>query len=310
MSTEKTINFMGEPQRKIVMWFSLFLTLVCFVSFFTQGFRFGLDFTGGTSLELEYSQAPNLDEVRKTLADGGYPAAVVVNFGGDNGIMVRVQSEEANNQMAPAITELLRKSTSSEITVKKAEYVGPQVGEELLNAGGLGILLSFFAVFAYVGMRFQMKFALGSLLALAHDVVLTLGLFSIFQLDFDLTVLAAVLTIIGFSINDSIVVADRIRENLRMMRDVDVLHVINVSITQTLDRTIMTSGTAIISVLAMFFFGGDAIHNFSLALIFGMTVGTYSSVYIASGLLITLKVTREDLIPAERAQGEEVDEMP
>lgn len=310
MTSPKIINFMGEPHRRFVMLLSLVLTLGCFVSFAVKGFKFGLDFTGGTSIELHYDQAPVLDEVRSALNKAGYHSAMVVNFGGPNDIMVRVQTPEANNDMAKAITQTLKDASQSHITVKQAEYVGPQVGEELFNAGGLGLLVSLFGVFIYVAMRFQMKFAAGSILALIHDVVLTLGVFSLFQLDFDLTVLAAILTIVGFSINDSIVVADRIRENLRMMRDVPVKEVINISITQTLDRTLLTSGTAIVSVIAMFLFGGDVIRNFSIALMFGMTVGTYSSVYVASGLLVTFNVTREDLVPEERAQGEEVDEMP
>ncbi len=311
MSEQKSINFMGEPLRRNLMMLSLALTIACFVCFAVKGFHFGLDFTGGTSIELHYEQAPVLDEVRETLVSAGYPSAVVINFGGPNDIMVRVQSAEADEHLAKNLTEVLRKaSAANKITEKQSGYVGPHVGEELLNAGGLGLLMALFGVFLLVAMRFQMKFAAGSILALIHDVVLTLGVFSLFQLDFDLTVLAAILTIIGFSINDSIVVADRIRENLRTMRDIPVKEVINISITQTLDRTLMTSGTAIISVLAMFFFGGDVIHNFSLALIFGMTVGTYSSVYVASGLLVTLNVTREDLVPTERARGEEVDEMP
>lgn len=310
MITKKAINFMGEPHRRVLMLISLVLTLLSFVSFAVNGFKFGLDFTGGTSLELRYAQAPDLDQVRETLVKAGYPSAVVVNFGGANDILVRVQSAEASNELGNTITDVLRKASGSEITIKQSEYVGPQVGEELMNSGGLGMLVALLGVFLYVAMRFQFKFALGSILALMHDVILILGVFSFFQLDFDLTVLAAVLTIIGFSINESIIVADRVRENLRIMRDVDVKEVINTSITQTLSRTIMTSGSVNMSVLAMFFWGGDVFHHFSLALLFGVTFGNYSSVYIASGLLVTLKVTREDLIPAERAQGEEVDEMP
>ena len=309
MITKKAINFMGDPHRRVLMFISLILTVASLVSLSVKGLKFGLDFTGGTSLELRYAEAPDLNKVRDTLISSGYPSAVVVNFGGPTDIMVRVQSGQANNELGNVITDILRKSSGSEITIKQSEYVGPQVGEELMNSGGLGMLVALLGVFLYVAMRFQFKFALCSILALMHDVVLILGVFSVFQLDFDLTVLAAVLTIIGFSINESIIVADRVRENLRIMRGVDVKEVINTSITQTLSRTIMTSGSVNMSVLAMFFWGGDAFHHFSLALLFGVTFGNYSSVYIASGLLVTLKVTREDLIPAEVVQ-DEVDEMP
>jgi len=309
MITKNAINFMGEPHRRVLMYISLVLTVLSLISLGTKGLKFGLDFTGGTSLELRYAEAPDLKVVRETLVAAGYPSAVVVNFGGPTDILVRVQSSAANNELGQVITEILRKASGQEITIKQSEYVGPHVGEELLNSGGIGLLVAILGVFLYVAMRFQFKFALGSILALMHDVVLILGVFSFFQLDFDLTVLAAVLTIIGLTINESIIVADRVRENLRIMRGVDVKEVINTSITQTLSRTIMTSGSINMSVLAMFFLGGEAFHHFSLALLFGVTFGNYSSVYIASGLLITFKVTREDLIPAEVVQ-DEVDEMP
>ncbi len=314
MSELKVIDFMGK--RKIAAAFSIVLIVVSIAALAVNGLRFGLDFTGGTLVELHYSEAPVLEEVRDALAKEGYSNAVVVNFGSDTELMVRLQTDnsdlgegEENINIGEAITEILQQATAAKVELKRSEVIGAQIGEELANDGGLGLLMALAVVFIYVALRFQFKFSMGAVVALAHDVIIVLGVFALFQLDFDLTVLAAVLAVIGYSLNDTIVVADRIRENFRKLRSDSPVEIINESLTQTLGRTIMTSGTTLLVLLALFFVGGELIHNFSLALLVGIGVGTYSSIYVAATILLWANLTKEDLMPPEK-EGEEFEELP
>ncbi|MAL98368.1 MAG: protein translocase subunit SecF [Alteromonadaceae bacterium] len=300
-------NFMGH--RKIWAAFSLLVTVLSIVSLSTRGLAFGLDFTGGSLVEVQYAQAPALNEVRNTLESVGFEGVVVQNFGSETDVLVRL-SEQFDDELVNEVVSSLR-ADGSELTLQRAEFVGSQVGEELREQGGLGLLLALIVVLGYVAFRFQFKFGVASVLPLAHDVIVTLGIFSFFQLDFDLTVLAAVLAVIGYSINDTIVVADRIRENFRRLRIESPVEIINLSINQTLARTLVTSGTTLLTLVCLFIFGGEMIHNFALALIVGIVVGTYSSIYVAASLLLTMNITREDMaLPVKEGAKGEAEEAP
>lgn len=314
MITDKTINFMGK--RSLAVIFSAVLLVVSIGSIATQGMKFGLDFTGGTLVELDFTQAPEIESVRAELEKMGYPGAVVVQFGSDTELLVRLQSDTtelgADGQpinIGEKIAQGLDGALAGSVGLMRSEVIGAQIGEELTNEGGLGLLVALGAVFLYVAVRFQTKFSMGAIAALVHDVIIVLGFFSLLQLEFDLTVLAAVLAVIGYSLNDTIVVFDRIRENFRIVREEPPAEVINISLTQTLGRTLMTSGTTLLVLLALFFVGGELIHNFSIALIVGIGVGTYSSIYVASAMLLTLNVAKEDLMVPEK-EGEEFEELP
>lgn len=299
------INIDFMRYRRPAFFLALALILISLGSLATQGLRLGLDFTGGTLVELHYAEAPELESVRAELVAAGYEQFVVQNFGSSHDVLVRL-SEGFSPKVGEQVRSLLNASTSSEITLTRAEFVGAQVGEELRDQGGLGMLVALICIMIYVAFRFQYKFALGSVLALFHDVIILLGFFSLFRIDFDLTVLAALLAIVGYSINDTIVIYDRIRENFRTVREGSAKDLINLSINQTLLRTTITSLTTLLVVVALFIWGGDMIHNFALALIVGILVGTYSSIYVAGTLLLNLKVTREDLtIPAKEGVLEE-----
>ena len=300
----RVINFMGL--RNIAIGLTLLFTLVGLGSLAVKGLNFGLDFTGGALVELQYDQPAELDAIRGQLREAGYPDAVVQNFGATTDVVVRIQSEDAS--LGYEVAEALRKAdTSKALEVKKVEFIGPQVGEELRDQGGIGMLLAMFGVMLYVVFRFQWKFAIGSLVTLLHDVIIVLGVFAFFGWTFDLTVLAAILAIIGYSLNDTIVVYDRVRENMRILRKADLIENINISTTQTLLRTTATSVSTLLAVLALLFFGGENLWGFAMALTIGVIVGTYSSVYVSSVFLIWTNLTREDLIPP---QVEEVDETP
>lgn len=304
---QKVINFMG--QRKLAAALSILLLLASIASLATNGLKFGLDFTGGTQIEVGYDQPADLNSVRAKLAEIGYGNAVVVFFGSDTDVLVRLQ-ESKNPHLGDEILAALRAS-GEDVTLKRIEFVGPQIGEELRDDGGLGMIFALAVVMCYVALRFQFKFSVGAVAALIHDVIVVLGIFSILQLDFDLTVLAAVLAVIGYSLNDTIVVADRIRENFRTMRNSTPLEVINSALTQTLGRTLITSLTTLLVLLALFFVGGELIHNFSTALIIGIVVGTYSSIYVAANVLLLMDICKEDLLPpAPDPEDGEVDEMP
>ncbi|MBV2133837.1 protein translocase subunit SecF [Pseudomonas sp. MAP12] len=291
---KRVINFMGI--RHVAFALTLLLTLASLASLAIKGLNFGLDFTGGTLIELSYEQPAQLDKVRARLEQAGYPEAVVQSFGASTDVLVRLQGEDP--QLGNQLAEGLRKvGADTPFTLKRVEFVGPQVGEELRDQGGLGMLLALGGIMVYVAFRFQWKFGVGAIVSLIHDVIVTLGVFSFFEIPFDLTVLAAVLAIIGYSLNDTIVVFDRIRENFRLLRKTELIDNINISTTQTLLRTMATSLSTLLAIWALMLFAGESLWGFSLALFIGVGAGTYSSVYIASILLIWLKLDREDLIP-------------
>lgn len=303
MSEERVLNFMGH--RKIAAIISIVFIVVSIGSLVVNQLSFGLDFTGGTSIELKYETAPELEQVRSLLKEAGYPSAVVTNFGTDRDISIRIQTKD------PELGDKVKKILSAHaegIELKSLSYVGPQIGEELRDDGGLGMLFALAVVMAYVAIRFQLKFSVGAVAALIHDVIIVLGIFSLLQLDFDLTVLAAILAVIGYSLNDTIVVSDRIRENFRKLRETNPIEIINVSLTQTLGRTLITSLTTLLVLIALFFVGGEIIHNFAIALIVGIVVGTYSSIYVAANILLAMNVSSEDLLEVEK-EGEDQEEI-
>ncbi len=305
MSEAKMINFMGK--RKIAAVFSVLLLLGSIASLAINGLQFGLDFTGGTQIEVGYDQPADLNVIRQQLNRAGFENPVVVHFGAETDVLVKMQRGfEAG--LGDAIMAALRED-NTDAELRRIEFVGPQVGEELRDDGGLGMLFALAVVMVYVAMRFQFKFSVGAVAALAHDVIIVLGFFSVMKLDFDLTVLAAVLAVIGYSLNDTIVVSDRIRENFRKLRKGSSFEVINLSLTQTLGRTLITSLTTILVLLALFFFGGELIHGFSAALLVGVLVGTYSSIYVAANVLLAMGISKEDLMPRGK-EGEEFDEAP
>jgi preprotein translocase subunit SecF len=300
----KQINFMG--QRKLAVAFSITLLLVALGSLVVNQLQWGLDFTGGTLVEVQYEDSADLNSIRDTLESAGYEGAVVVSFGTDRDVLIRLPADLDAD--ANAVLGTLRESASVGVELQRTEFVGPQVGEELREQGGLAMLLALGLVMLYIGFRFQLKFAVGAVAALVHDVILTLGFFSILRLDFDLTVLAALLAVIGYSLNDTIVVADRIRENFRKLRRAEPVEVVNISLTETLGRTLVTSLTTLLVLFALAIFGGDMIHAFALALIVGVTVGTYSSIYVSATTLLALGVSKEDLmIPVK--EGAEQEEL-
>lgn len=301
-----TVNFMRF--RHISTAISLTLLLISVVAIGMRGLNFGLDFTGGTLLEVEYETPVPLSEVKSVLDTAGYRDVVVQNFGSETDVLVRM-SESFRDDLGNEVLGLLQANVEdNSLTLLRSEFVGASVGEELRDQGGIAMLVALFVVMAYVAFRFQWKFSLGAVMALFHDVLIVVGMFALFQWEFDLNVLAALLAVIGYSLNDTIVVSDRIRENFRMMRVGSPVEIINESLTQTLGRTLMTSMTTILVLLALLFLGGDIIHNFALALTIGVGVGTYSSIYIAANLLLAFNVSREDLLPPELE--EEGDEAP
>ncbi len=292
---EKQLDFM--KQRKWALLFSGTLIVLSILGMALKGFNFGIDFTGGTVIEVTYQKPVPLSEVRDVLRKGGFDKAIVQHFGSATDVLIRIQPSKGltSAQVSNRVLTLLKKH-HADVELRRVEYVGPQVGDELTEDGVLAVLYALIGILIYVALRFEFRFALGSIAALIHDVIITLGVFAWTQAQFDLTVLAAVLAVIGYSLNDTIVVFDRIRENFRILRDKTPEEVMNISINQTLSRTIMTSLTTLLVVFALFFLGGEIIHNFSLALLVGITVGTYSSIYIASALALMLGVSKEDLM--------------
>ncbi|MFT5483513.1 MAG: preprotein translocase subunit SecF [Halieaceae bacterium] len=302
----KIIDFMGF--RKVAAVISMLLIVVCLASLTINQLNYGLDFTGGTLVETHYSDTAPLTEIRKLLVDKGYESAVVVAFGSDQEVLIRLSHGFSDTQGAELL-EVLQQSYAGTVELRRIEFVGPQVGDELKEQGGLAMLFALGLVMLYIAFRFQFKFSVGAVVALIHDVIITLGLFSIFGWEFDLTVMAAVLAVIGYSLNDTIVVADRIRENFRKIRKADPLTVINTSLTETLGRTLVTSLTTLLVLLALFVIGGEMIHEFARALIIGVVVGTYSSVYVAANVLVAMGINKEDLmIPVK--EGSEFDSTP
>ena len=289
---QSVINF--TKWRFVAMALSCILIIASLGSLVIKGINWGLDFTGGTLIELYYDQPVAIDDIRIQLEQLQQPDAIVQEFGSDRDVLIRIASEDVS--LGNSLAGKLSDAYDTEVIIKRVEFVGPQVGERLREQGGLGMLIALGVVMAYVAFRFQFKFSVGAVTALAHDSIIVLGVFSLFELQFDLTVLAAILAIIGYSLNDTIIVYDRIRENFRLLHKAEPVQIINISLTQTLGRTLATSGTTMIVLLSLFFFGGDMIHNFSSALLMGIGIGTYSSIYIASSLLIYMKINRSDLI--------------
>ena len=302
------IDFMGK--RKLAIVFSLLLIGISIGSLAVRGLNFGLDFTGGTLIEVGYEQAVDLQEVRRALDKTGLDDAVVQHFGTAKDVLVRLPPRvgEESEALGDQILLALKSTSDSEVKLRRQEFVGPQVGDELRDKGGLAMLIALAFILVYVMARFEYRFALGAIAAVIHDVIIVMGCFALFQWDFDLTVLAAVLAVIGYSLNDTIVVFDRIRENFRKMRKDSPISVINTSLNQTLSRTLMTSITTLMVVLAMFFLGGELIHSFSLALIIGILVGTYSSIYVASTAALALKITSASLMPVKKEGAEHVNQ--
>lgn len=311
MSQVRIYNFMGLS--KIMLVFSALLLSISIWSLASKGLHMGLDFSGGTQIELGFPQAVNVDELRGKLENAGFSGPTVVHFGAEDDVLLRLKEipkvDESSNE--PDLGERVLSALApngEDVELRRVDYVGPQVGDELREDGGLGMLTALAVVMLYVALRFQYKFAFGAVLALVHDVIITLGFFSLFQLEFDLTVLAAVLAVVGYSLNDTIIVYDRIRENFRNLRKAEPVEVVNESLSQTLWRTLNTSLTTMLVILALFYFGGELIHNFALALMVGIGIGTYSSIYVAAKLLLAANVSREDLLPPE--EGELVDDLP
>ncbi len=312
-------NFDFLSKRKLAMMISATLIVISLLSLAVRGLNFGIDFTGGTLVEVGYPEAADIDGIRATLVEAGFEEATAQNFGTARDVLIRLGvSEHANEEaskeekaaeISTTVLRALQTSGGPEPELRRTEFVGPQVGEELTEQGGLAMLIALGAILVYVALRFEYRFALGSVAALVHDVIITLGFFSIVWLEFDLTVLAAVLAVIGYSLNDTIVVFDRIRENFRKIRKGNSEHVVNTSLNQTLARTVMTSITTLLVLTALLIFGGELIRGFAIALIVGVLIGTYSSIYVASATILRLGVSRADLMPVAK-EGAEVDATP
>ncbi|WP_444676793.1 protein translocase subunit SecF [Halomonas sp. E19] len=302
----RQFDFMGK--RRIAFTVSAALILASIVSLLFQQLNLGLDFTGGTLVEVRYAVAPSLDAIRQVLEQAGFRDVSVQTFGASTEVLIRLQ-QAFDPDVGDQVVGLLR-AEGDAVQLVRAEFVGAQVGEQLRDQSGLGMLVALGIVMLYVAFRFQYKFAIGALLALMHDVVIVVGIFSLFQLDFDLTVLAALLAVIGYSLNDTIVVYDRIRETIRTSRIDDMPAIFNEAINLTLSRTLATSGTTLLVLLALLLLGGDMIHYFSIALIIGVVVGTFSSIYVAAALLLAVKLERKDLIPPKKEAHEEEEQLP
>tara|TARA_B100001094_G_scaffold323680_1_gene375007 strand:+ start:77 stop:994 length:918 start_codon:yes stop_codon:yes gene_type:complete len=295
--------------RKIAGVISIALFSISVLTLGFRGLTLGLDFSGGTLIEISYEEPASLEEIRSILIANDFEDSQVVNFGTDLDVLIKVADQSGNSRLGNQIFTLLE-DQGLPGTLKRSEFVGPQIGSELRDQGGVGMLVALFMILLYVAFRFQYKFALGAVTALTHDVVIILGFFSIFAWDFDLTVLAALLAVIGYSLNDTIVVSDRIRENFRTQRELDnPKEIIDLSLNQTLSRTVITSFTTLLVLFALFIFGGDLIRGFSLALILGVLIGTYSSIYIVANMLMSLGITQEDMAIPE-PEGADFDEMP
>ena len=302
------IRFRFMQFRKIASIVSISVFVISVLSLGFRGLSLGLDFSGGTLLEITYEEPVSLESIRSTLEKNGYPDSQVVNFGTNLDVLIKVADQDGNSSVGENIFNVLNSEGFSG-EIKRVEFVGPQVGAELRDQGGLGMLVALFMILMYVAFRFQYKFGLGAVAALLHDVVIILGLFSIFAWDFDLTVLAALLAVIGYSLNDTIVVSDRIRENFRTERVLEPIDMVDLSLNQTLGRTIITSLTTLLVLFALFIFGGELIRGFSLALILGVLIGTYSSIYVVANMLLSMNLTQEDLAVPE-PEGADFDGMP
>ena len=318
LNLTETVNFMSI--RRYTMALSIVLILASFASFFTRGLNWGLDFTGGSLIEVAFEQSADLKQIRKVMDDNGFGDATVQNFGSSRDVLIRLaprdktaEESDAKKIDAKMIGDTIMaalKQMDSSATMRRIEFVGPSVGDELREQGGLAMLTALICILIYVALRFEWRFALGSVSALAHDVIITLGLFSVLGIEFDLTVLAAVLAVIGYSLNDTIVVSDRIRENFRKIRQGESEEIIDTSLTQTLNRTMVTSITTALVLIALLVVGGELIKGFATALLFGVVIGTYSSIYVASSIALSLGISKEDLMPTEvEKEGADQDPM-
>ncbi len=308
MSKEKTINFTGG--RKIALTISILLILISIGSLAFKGLNLGLDFTGGTLIEVAYPESVKPESIRTLLETKGFKDTTVQHFGTSKDIVIRLAPQEGadKSKVIENVMDVLHADNPNAVKIQGAN-LGAQIGEELREDGGLAMLYALIGILIYVALRFELRFSGGAIFALVHDVVITLGFFSVTQVEFDLTILAAILAIIGYSLNDTIVVFDRIRENFRIFLKQTPERVINISINQTLSRTIVTSLTTLLVLIALFYFGGTIIHGFALAMIVGVVVGTYSSIYIASSSLLMMGVTKEALMPPEK-EDDELEQMP
>jgi preprotein translocase subunit SecF len=298
------IDFVNR--RHLAMMFSAVLLIASIVSLSVQGLKLGIDFTGGTLIELGYQQTADLEEIRGKLNEANYKGTNVQYFGSDTEVLIQLEPQQVSSaKLSSSIIHMLGEN----IDVRRVEFVGPKVGEELTNDGGLAMLYALIGILIYVAFRFEYRFALGSIAALVHDVIIVLGVFSALQIEFDLTVLAAILAVIGYSLNDTIVVFDRIRENFLSTRKVEPKPIINDALNQTLSRTIMTSLTTLLVLLALFYLGGEVIHSFAGALLIGVVIGTYSSIYVASSMILALGISKADMLPSEK-ESKEIDARP
>lgn len=303
------IDFMGK--RRIAAAVSVLLVVIAIGSIVTRGFNFGIDFTGGTLIEVGYPQPVDLSDIRPLLENSGYADARVQHFGTARDVLIRIALREGKGsaKLSEDVLAALRQQ-DPDVSMRRVEFVGPQVGEELTEQGGLAMIYALIGILIYIMVRFHMRFAPGAILALIHDVLIIMGIFSLWQLDFDLTVLAALLAVIGYSLNDTIVVFDRIRENFRKMRKCTSIEIFNTSLNQTLSRTLMTSLTTLVVVISLFVFGGKVIHSFALALMLGVVVGTYSSIYVASAVTLVLGVSKADLMQSRKDDTGRAEEAP
>ena len=298
------IDFVGR--RKYAMIFSAILLIVSIASIGFQGLKFGIDFTGGTLIELGYEKSADLEGIRSKLAAADFKGANVQYFGSDTEVLIQLEPQATSSaKLSSSIIRMLGEG----IDVRRVEFVGPKVGEELTNDGGLAMLYALIGILIYVAFRFEYRFALGSIAALIHDVIITLGVFSLLQIEFDLTVLAAILAVIGYSLNDTIVVFDRIRENFLASRQVEPGSIINEALNQTLSRTLMTSLTTLLVLFALFYLGGEVIHSFAGALLIGVVISTYSSIYVASSTILAMGMSKEDMLASEKKK-KEIDARP
>jgi preprotein translocase subunit SecF len=306
---KQNINFIGN--RKVALIFSAVLTIISITSMAVRGFQMGIDFTGGTLIEVGYQQAADLTALRNALDEAGFDDATVQNFGTTKDVLIRLKLHEgiSSAELSGQVLAVINKNIGEPASLRRVEFVGPQVGDDLAQDGFLALLYSTIGILIYIAWRFEWKFSTGAIIATLHDVIVTMGFFSILGLEFDLTVLAAVLALIGYSLNDTIVVYDRIRENFRLLRNRSTEEIMNLSINETLSRTIMTSVTVMLVLVSLFFLGGEVIHNFSIVLLFGVIFGTYSSIFIASPAALMLGISPEDLmIPVK--EGAELDSRP
>ena len=301
---KKTVNFLSV--RRITTTLSIVLMIFSLVSIISKGLNPGIDFTGGFQVEVSYEQSPEIESIRNNLSAAGFNDAIVQNSGSATDIMIRIAPREGldSRTVGKLIIDNLKQSTNA-AQLLSSEYVSAQVGEELTEQGGLAMIFALIMIMIYIVFRFQWKFSIGAVMALIHDVLITIGVFSFFQITFDLAVLAAILAVVGYSLNDTIVIFDRIRENFRSMRRAETLDILNSSITQTISRTMITSSTTLMVLLALYIMGGQSLQGFSLALIIGVLIGTYSSIFIASTSIFYLDISTSDLLSTKR---EEVDD--